>query len=49
MIKYLGSKRLLVPAITEIVHRVPDVGTVLDIFSGTARVGHSLKAAGYRV
>jgi adenine-specific DNA-methyltransferase len=49
MIKYLGSKRLLVPAITEIVHRVPDVGTVLDIFSGTARVGHALKAAGYRV
>jgi adenine-specific DNA-methyltransferase len=49
MIKYLGSKRLLVPAITEIVRGIPDVGTVLDIFSGTARVGHALKAAGYRV
>jgi len=49
MIKYIGSKRLLVPAITEIVRGLPDVATVLDIFSGTARVGHGLKAAGYRV
>ena len=49
MIKYIGSKRVLVPAIVEIVGGLPGVATVLDLFSGTARVGHALKAAGYRV
>ena len=49
MIKYLGSKRLLVPRILEQVRALGGVGTVLDLFSGTARVGHALKAAGYRV
>ncbi|MFM8414636.1 MAG: DNA adenine methylase, partial [Planctomycetota bacterium] len=49
MIKYIGSKRVLVPAIVEIVGGLPGVGTVLDLFSGTSRVGHALKAAGYRV
>lgn len=49
MIKYLGSKRLLIPAILEVVRALPNVRTVLDLFSGTSRVGHALKAAGYRV
>lgn len=49
MIKYLGSKRLLVPALTELVRELPDARTFLDVFSGTARVGHAMKAAGLRV
>ena len=49
MIKYIGSKRTLVPVILEAVRRAADARTVLDLFSGTARVGHALKAAGYRV
>ncbi|MFG0253450.1 MAG: DNA adenine methylase [Phycisphaerales bacterium JB038] len=49
MIKYLGSKRLLLPAIVEIVGLFEGVRTVADLFSGTARVGHALKRAGYRV
>lgn len=49
MIKYIGSKRVLVPAIVGLVRSIPEVRTVLDLFSGTSRVGHALKAAGYRV
>lgn len=49
MIKYIGSKRVLVPAIVSLVRSLPDARTVLDLFSGTSRVGHALKAAGYRV
>ncbi len=49
MIKYLGSKRLLVPAILQLVGALPGVSTVADLFSGTSRVGHALKGAGYRV
>ncbi len=49
MIKYLGSKRLLVPAISRLVAALPEVREVLDLFSGTSRVGHALKAQGYRV
>ncbi len=49
MIKYIGSKRTLVPHIVEIAARLEGVTTVLDLFSGTSRVGHALKAAGYTV
>ncbi|MGI6379776.1 MAG: DNA adenine methylase [Anaerolineae bacterium] len=49
MIKYIGSKRVLVPAITALVQALPDVHTVLDLLSGTSRVGHALKRAGYAV
>lgn len=49
MIKYIGSKRVLLPAITEIVRSLPGVATVLDPFSGTARVGHALKRFGCSV
>src|SRR5258705_309497 len=56
-IKYLGSKRVLMPRILEQVAELSPraasegapIRTVLDLFSGTARVGHALKARGYRV
>jgi adenine-specific DNA-methyltransferase len=49
MIKYLGSKRTLIPSILEAVRANGSTRTVIDLFSGTSRVGHALKAAGYRV
>lgn len=50
VIKYLGSKRLLLPAILQAIRdAAPDASCVLDVFSGTSRVGHALKHAGYRV
>jgi adenine-specific DNA-methyltransferase len=49
VIKYIGSKRLLIPLILETISRVARSGTVIDLFSGTSRVGHALKGAGYRV
>lgn len=50
MIKYIGSKRVLLPVIVDAIRRVaPEGATVLDLFSGTSRVGHALKRAGYRV
>jgi adenine-specific DNA-methyltransferase len=49
VIKYIGSKRVLVPRILSIVNRLPDIGRVVDLFSGTARVGHALKRHGYYV
>jgi adenine-specific DNA-methyltransferase len=49
VIKYLGSKRLLLPQILGLIAPLPGVRSVADLFSGTARVGHALKAAGYRV
>jgi adenine-specific DNA-methyltransferase len=49
MVKYLGSKRTLLPLIRDAVAAFPHVRTVLDLFSGTSRVGHALKRTGYRV
>jgi len=49
LIKYLGSKRTLVPVILKAVGCVPDACSVIDLFSGTSRVGHALKRAGYQV
>src|SRR5919107_1584206 len=50
MIKYIGSKRLLLPRILDAIRAAaPPGATVADLFSGTARVGRALKAAGYRV
>jgi len=49
MIKYLGSKRRLIPSIVGVVAALPEARSVLDLFSGTSRVGLALKAAGYRV
>ncbi len=50
MIKYLGSKRKLIPHILSAVQDVtPPGGSVVDLFSGTSRVGYALKGAGYGV
>jgi adenine-specific DNA-methyltransferase len=49
VIKYIGSKRLLVPRIVAAVGACAGAGTVLDVFSGTSRVGHALKARAFRV
>lgn len=49
MIKYIGSKRTLIPLIQQTVQALTPGGAVLDLFSGTSRVGHALKAAGYQV
>jgi adenine-specific DNA-methyltransferase len=49
LIKYLGSKRTLVPRILSVVGALPGVESVIDLFSGTSRVGHALKGAGYQV
>ncbi|MES2503864.1 MAG: DNA adenine methylase [Myxococcota bacterium] len=50
MIKYLGSKRQLIPQILTTVSQAnPKATQVLDLFSGTSRVGHAFKKAGYQV
>ena len=49
MIKYIGSKRVLVDPIVEVVQSFPEVRSVVDFFSGTSRVGHALKRAGFQV
>ncbi len=49
MIKYLGSKRLLLDRITSLARAVPGATSAIDLFSGTARVGHALKRDGLRV
>jgi adenine-specific DNA-methyltransferase len=49
MIKYLGSKRRLLELIGNTIGRVAPGPTVLDLFSGTSRVGHALKRRGFRV
>jgi adenine-specific DNA-methyltransferase len=49
VIKYLGSKRTLLPTILAAVRAATGARTVIDLFSGTSRVGHALKREGYRV
>ena len=49
VIKYLGSKRVLLPWIGETVQKVSSQASVIDLFSGTSRVGHFLKRLGYQV
>ena len=49
MIKYLGSKRLLIPKIREAITDTLDKGTVMDLYSGTSRVGFDLRTLGYHV
>lgn len=48
MIKYLGSKRRLVPVLADIGRRV-GARRVLDLFSGTTRVSQAFKAGGATV
>jgi adenine-specific DNA-methyltransferase len=45
MIKYIGSKRTLVPLIRRIAARLP-VQTACDLFAGTTRVGQALRSLG---
>lgn len=50
MIKYIGSKRGLLPQIAGAVRALlPEGGRTVDLFSGSARVGHALKRAGHQV
>jgi adenine-specific DNA-methyltransferase len=49
MIKYLGSKRTLLPTIARIAGALPEARSVTDLFSGTSRVGHALKQHGFQV
>lgn len=46
MIKYIGSKRRLVPVLGEIVSSVPPASTALDLFTGTTRVAQEFKRRG---
>lgn len=48
MIKYLGSKRLLVPVLGEIA-AATGARTALDLFTGTTRVAQEFKRRGMRV
>ncbi|MBI3568683.1 MAG: DNA adenine methylase [Gemmatimonadetes bacterium] len=52
MIKYLGSKRTLVPRITALARAVREhagARTVADLFTGTTRVAQALKREGFEV
>ncbi len=49
MIKYIGSKRVLVPDLVRVVGAFPELRSVVDLFSGTSRAGHAFKRAGLRV
>jgi adenine-specific DNA-methyltransferase len=52
MIKYLGSKRTLLFWILQVVEqltKIESVKTVLDPFSGSARVAHALKSKGFQI
>ncbi|MDO1558516.1 DNA adenine methylase [Brevundimonas sp. 2R-24] len=50
MIKYIGSKRALIAPLMSVVGQIlPEQGRVCDLFSGSARVGHALKALGHQV
>lgn len=46
MIKYIGSKRALVPWIVEVAGALEGVETVVDVFSGTSRVAIAFKEQG---
>lgn len=50
MIKYLGSKRALLPNLLQVITSLEEgPTTAMDLFSGTSRVGHCLKGAGFAV
>ena len=48
MIKYIGSKRRLVPVLTRIC-QASGATTALDLFTGTTRVAQAFKAQGVHV
>jgi adenine-specific DNA-methyltransferase len=47
-VKYIGSKRLLIPYILDIVKDIP-IGHMLDPFTGTTRVSQAFRKAGWNV
>ena len=49
MIKYLGSKRRLVPVLRAHLRGRPTPRTALDLFTGTTRVAQAFKQRGARV
>jgi len=52
VIKYIGSKRTLVPrivALAEAIRERTGASTVCDMFTGTTRVARALKGAGFQV
>lgn len=49
MIKYIGSKRRLVPRIVGLAAAIPGARRALDLFTGTTRVAQGLKRAGFHV
>ena len=48
MIKYIGSKRALVPLIQAVAERLP-IRSAADLFAGTTRAGQAFRRAGCRV
>jgi adenine-specific DNA-methyltransferase len=48
LIKYIGSKRTLVPLISSVAARLP-VRSACDLFAGTTRVGQALRRLGLTV
>lgn len=49
VIKYIGSKRKLLPHIEQVVAELPGVAVAADLFAGTTRVGRMLKKRGLHV
>ncbi|MCO5225136.1 MAG: DNA adenine methylase [Thermomicrobiales bacterium] len=49
MIKYLGSKRKLLPHILQQIESLPDVTRICDLFTGTTRVAQACKRNGIYV
>jgi adenine-specific DNA-methyltransferase len=48
VVKYIGSKRVLAPAIERLARELP-IASVCDLFAGTTRVGQCLRRAGLHV
>lgn len=49
MIKFIGSKRRLIPEILSRIESLDGVNSVCDLFSGTSRVGQAVKRTGRHV
>lgn len=49
VVKYIGSKRRLLPVLDRLLDELPPLSTAADLFAGTTRVGRLLKRRGLRV